>query len=267
MIKATFHDNGVTLQLTQYLAATGRAAEKALDKVAGDIKDANVRKMKSVFDNPTRYTLNSLKVTRTKNHNMTARVWFKEPDRMEQHYLVPQVVGGQRKLKGFERALAQQRYVPGRGARMTQDGNISTGQIRQVLSVLGIAEVSAGYQANLTAKSALKNKKARDYIYLPRGSRRGNLPPGVYERIAQQGRGIGVKQRKTIVKFGTHQKGRTSGKFSSVIRARGLRAIMVKGRQNMPTKPLLPFYEVAENVYEKNFLVYFNEELSRNTNS
>lgn len=160
-----------------------RAAEVALDNTAKDIKKAEVAEMKRVFDSPTRWTLNSLKMTPTINHNMQAVVWFKDPDRMGQHYLVPQVEGGPRKFKGFEQAFGNRMFVPGQAARMTKAGNVSPGQIRQILSVLGRAERTAGYSANVTKRSSSRNKKQRDYVYISK--RHGKLYPGIYQRFAK----------------------------------------------------------------------------------
>lgn len=237
----------------------GRAAEIALDKTAFDIKAAEVAKMKQVFDSPTRFTLNSLKVTRTRNHNMQASVWFKEPDRMGQHYLVPQVEGGPRKYKGFERGFGDTMFIPGQFARRTKAGNMSPAQIRQIMSVLGKAERTAGYSANLTARSAKRNRKDRDYVYIRR--RHGRLLPGIYERF-QTGVGFGYKTKRSLP-FGVYQKGRRRGRFASVVRARGLKPIMLVGRQRKPYKPRLPFYEVAQDTFDERFYIHFYRELDK----
>lgn len=258
-------DIGVALEADQDSAK--RALEIALDKTASDIRDGVVAEMKRVFDNPTKFTLDSLKVTRTKNHNMEASVWFKEPDRMEDHYLIPQVDGGPRKTKGFERALNDNMFIPGRGAKLNKHGNISQGQLRQILSVLGRAELTPGYQANITRKSSVRNKKARDYVFLPEGSRGGRLPPGIYERVAQKGSGFGGRAKKKMKKFGTYQKGARRRKFFSVIRARGLKPILLLGRQKKNIKPLLKFYEVSaqiqEDVFKDHFYAAFDEQLQK----
>ena len=81
---------------------------------------------------------------------------------MGAHYLVPQVDGGQRKLKGFERAIGEGELVPALGAKLNQYGNVSPGQIRQILSVLGKAEASAGYSANITSRSRRRNRHPAD---------------------------------------------------------------------------------------------------------
>lgn len=237
-----------------------RAAEQALDETAVFIRDAVKVEMKMVFRNPVNYTLNSLKVTKTKGHNMRASVWFKDPDRFNvQHYLVPQVMGGKRRLKGFEHALipelGKEEYIPGKGARLDSHGNISVGQIRQFMSVIGIAERTAGSTQNMTARSSKRNKKPRDYVIIKRGNR-GHLPPGVYERY-QSGVGFGAKTKRSLP-FGEWQRGRTRGRFSSVIRAKGLRGIVIAGRTGRPIKPLLDFYGIAHKEFAKRFMATFN---------
>lgn len=256
-----------------------RAAEIALDKTAKVIRDDIKAEMKSVFDRPVPYTINSLQVTPTHNHNMQASVWFKDPPRMGQHYLVPQVEGGKRKLKGFERGVDLGKMVPGKGAKMDRYGNVSTGQIKQIMSVLSKAETSAGYSANITDRSRKRNTKERDYVVIHR--RNGRLLPGVYQRY-QTGAGFGHKTKKTFTdRSRSYQKGnrkqavrdpRTGrivkwfgqdsvfwegSRIQSVIRARGLKPILIQGRQGDAVKPLLDFYGVAHATFNRAFMPLF----------
>ncbi len=253
-MKIGVDDKQVQAMLRRLPKQASRAAEQALDFTAVRIADAVRTQMLRGFDQPTQYTLNSLKVTPTKGHNMQASVWFKEPDRMGDHYLVPQVEGGRRKLKGFERALGKDEYIPGVGAKMDGHGNVSSSQIRQILSVLGKAEASAGYDANLTARSAKRNKKSRDYVVIKPGSR-GRLAPGVYQRY-QTGVGFGAKTKRALP-FGEWQRGRTRGRFSSVVQAKGLKPILLKGHTGRSVRPLLPFYLIAQTEYAARFTPAF----------
>lgn len=267
MIKVTVDSRAIKAALAAYPKIASRSLEIAIDKTAMAIKEAEVAEMKRVFDKPTPYTLNSLKVTRTKGHNMKATVWFKEPDRMADHYLLPEVEGGKRKLKGFERALDNNKFVPGKGSVKDRYGNVPNSQLRQILGVLGKAEMP-GYQANLTAKSAKRNRKQRDYVFLPAGSSGGRLPPGVYRRMVQKGTGFfGDKSQKHLASFGTYQKGRKRGKFFSVVRARGLKPILILGKQHGQYKPRLQFYAVARlvhnDVFTKHFVADFSWRLPR----
>lgn len=258
MISITIDDKQVKDMLKAMPKQASRAAEQALDFTATRIADEVRTQMLRRFDRPTQYTLNSLKVTKTRNHNMMASVWFKDPDRMGQHYLVPQVDGGKRKLKGFERGLGGHEYIPGAGAKVDNHGNVSPGQIKQIMSVLGRAETSAGFSANLTAQSAKRNKKSRDYVVIGKPNSRGiggRLIPGVYQRYVK-GVGFGAKTKRYLP-FGEWEKGRTRGRFSSVVQAKGLRPIFLQGRTGKAIKPLLPFYKIAHDEYNRRFLPAF----------
>ncbi len=262
MIRMTIkEDKQISALLKDYPVVAARAAEIALDRTTRDAKEEIYVEMRRVFKSPTDYTLDSLKMRPTQNHNMETSIWFKDPVRMSQHYLVPQVEGGARRLKGFEQALDDTMFVPGRGVRLNKAGNISMGQIRQILSVFGLAERTAGYSANITSRSRRKNPNQRDYFFLKK--RHGRLYPGVYERVAKRRAGLGKARKHVIDKSLAYQKGMRRGKFSSVIRARGIKPILIKGRQFAPYKPRLAFYEIAEKVYEQSFKRRFFAEFER----
>lgn len=230
----------------RYPKQANRAMEKALDKTAYAIRDGLKAVLPVVFDRPTRWTMNAFQVTPTQNHNGIASVWFKDPA-AGRHYLLPEVEGGKRKLKGFERALGGQYFQPGRGAALDAYGNLSSGKIRQILSVLGRAEQTAGYMANKTARSEKLNRAPRDYVRLKLGNR-GGLPPGVYERF-KTGVGFSAKTKKTMP-FGVYQKGRTRGRFTSVVRAKGLKAILIETRSpNYAVR--LPFGKIGQAVVDR----------------
>lgn len=262
-----------------------RACAVALNKTGKLIKEAEVAEMKAVFDNPTSYTLNSLKLTPATKDNLQATVWFKQPDRMGQHYLVPQVDGGQRKLKGFERGVGLGELTPALGAKLNRYGNVSPGQIRQILSVLGKAETSAGYMANITDRSRRRNTKERDYVVID-SRQRGNLPLGVYQRF-QTGAGFGAKTKRTFLdRSKSYQRGSRkqavrdprTGRFvkwfgqgsvfwegsqiQSIVRARGLRPVLLVGRTGRQVKPLLDFYAVAQRTYKQRFDPLFRDTLN-----
>lgn len=244
--------SGVQSALKKYPKQAQKSCAIALSMTAKhDIKPRIQAEMKRVFDNPTRYTLNSLWIKYAQVSDLTAAVWFKEPDRMGQHYLVPQVEGGSRKLKGFERALGNKEFVPGRGARLNAYGNISTGQIRQFLSVLGKAEHVLGYSANITERSRKRNTKERDYVLITK--RHGNLYPGIYKRY-QTSRGFGAKTKAT---FKDRSKTYQRGRVKKVIRARGLKAIMIEGRTGHAIKPRFDFYGIATQTFHRNFAPRF----------
>jgi len=238
--------------LAQYPEKAKRACAVALTLTGKEVKKAEQAAMRSVFSNPVAYTLNSLQLDPATYEKLKAVVWFKSPDRMGAHYLVPQVEGGPRRLKGFELAIGLGELIPGQGARMTAAGNISIGQIRQFLSVLGRAERAAGYTANASTRSRTKNRKQRDYIILPR--KHGKLYPGVYQRVST-GQAVHPKVRRAI---SDKSKAYQRGKRTAAIRARGLKPILIKGKQGGSVQPRLDFYKIAREVQRKFFAVTFN---------
>lgn len=254
----TLDIKGVTdlqIAIKQYPARARKACAIALSMTAKhDIKPRIQAEMKQVFDRPTPYTLNSLRIKYAQVNDLSAEVWFKEPDRMGQHYLVPQVEGGPRKLKGFERALGNKKFAPGSGARLNQYGNISPGQIKQLLSVLGRAEHVSGYSANITARSRKRNTKERDYVLITQ--RHGRLFPGVYKRV-QTAKGFGAKTKKT---FADRTKTYQRGTRKTAIRARGLQAILIQGRDQR-VQPRLDFYNIATKTFFDNFEKRFWEKM------
>lgn len=234
------------------------ATAKALTDTAKLVRDKTVATMKGVFDKPTPFTLNAFQIRPATKSNLTAKVEFKY-ERLG--YMRTQVEGGTRGRKRSESALQKtgimqsgQHWVPGKGARLNQYGNISGGQITQLLSVLRSAETSSGYSANMTTRSAKKNRKQRDYFAVTK--KRGGLVPGIYERV-QSGAGFGAKTKKSLP-FGTYQKGRSKGKIASVIRARGVKPVLIfvdkAGYQKR-----LPFYDLSQKVVDRNFRRIFQE--------
>lgn len=168
----------------------------ALTQTAKDIKAAEVETMQSVFDRPTRFTLNSLYVKPATKRDLTAEVYFKDGfgSVPAWRYLGPQVEGGARVHKSFERALIRSGFmspeefaVPGQGATLDASGNISGGTITRILSQLGAAEQTAGFKANQTTKSRARAKKkgvGRYFVLRPGGAGAAdrNVVPGIYYR-------------------------------------------------------------------------------------
>lgn len=232
---------GVTDMLKAFPKQASRAAEMALDKTAKSIRDEIKGEIKGVFDRPVAYTINSVKAMLTKGHNMEASVWIATPPRMEQSYLVPQVEGGKRQLKGFELAADGQQYDLAVGAKRTAAGNITVDQAKAVVAGVG-------------------KSRRPDYVMIKKGNKSGLLP-GVYQRI-KTGAGYGKKITRTMSY--TAQKGRRRGRFSSAILARGLKPILIrKGNQSEPVKPMLDFYGLARTSFDTTFDKAFWSNLSR----
>lgn len=142
----------------------------ALTRTAQAIKGAQQAEMRDVFDRPTRFTLGAVFVDRARADKLEARVGIADSSggqRPPISWLRWQITGGQRTPKGFERALMRagampddMRAVPGRYARLDGYGNISAGQIRQILSQMRV-ELSSGATSALPKLSAVERDLAR----------------------------------------------------------------------------------------------------------
>lgn len=171
------------------------ATAKALTKTGQEVKAGLVKEMESVFDRPTPYTLDALMLRPATKSNLVAFVWLKDfagKGTPAVKYLWAQVVGGSRNLKRFESALQRvgalprnMFITPGEGADLDQYGNMSKGQIVQILSYFQ-AMGEQGYRANMTdagrarLKRGSKKKRGFEYFIPEPGSR---LRPGIYKRL------------------------------------------------------------------------------------
>lgn len=168
----------------------------ALTQTAKDIKADEVDTMQSVFDRPTRFTLNALYVKPATKRDLVAEVNFKDGfgSVPAWRYLGPQVEGGARVHKAHELRLiragimrADEFAVPGSETKLDAFGNMSGSAIERILSQLGAAEQKAGYQANQTAKSRVRAKKkgtGRYFLLRPGAGGRADrkVAPGIYYR-------------------------------------------------------------------------------------
>ncbi len=163
------------------------AVSKALNDTAADVRRDLQIEMKRVFDRPSPFVLNSMYISPSskREDRFYAEVGFKSDTaghKRAEEIMRPQIFGGERKLKPSEWLLYGEYFVPGRAARLDKYGNLSRGQLEQVLSVLKrLPEV--GYNANVTPGSRLRNRKPRAYFSL--ASKRGGLIPGVWEKTAR----------------------------------------------------------------------------------
>ncbi len=157
----------------------------AMTKTAQDVKEEEITVMKRVFNNPTPYALNALRVVPAKKKTMIASVEFKDfagKGTPAKRFLNPEVHGGARSLKSHERQLApyMRGYVaavPAKGLSLNKYGNVPGPTIKRILSHL---KVSTDPTQNITNSKRSKGKrKASQYFAAKNGS---GLRAGVYER-------------------------------------------------------------------------------------
>jgi len=144
----------------------------AIDRTAQRVAEAERAEMRDVFDRPTPFTLRSIYLRNTRLPRDYAEVGVADTSagmRPPVSWLRWQIYGGTRTQTALERRLAaagamqpDMRAVPGKFARLDAYGNISPGQIRQILSQLRI-ELSAGATSVLPRMSASEKDALRSW--------------------------------------------------------------------------------------------------------
>lgn len=198
------------------------ALKNAINRTALKAKKAIQDEMPRVFDRPTPWVIGSLRIKSANKVNLTADIAFKDRNSAESSrtMIEPHVYGGARKFGAMEARLRGigvlpdgWNVVPGAAARLDQYGNMSKGQISQVLNVLG-AYTEAGYNkandktiAKLAKGSVKKNIYGFVYWVNPvNGPANGrHLPPGVYQRVIT-GFGTSIKPVMIFVKRAAYKK-------------------------------------------------------------
>ncbi|MHB8947545.1 MAG: hypothetical protein ACYC4S_00590 [Rhodoferax sp.] len=198
-IKIDVNTKQVQDALTKAPGQINFALANAMNKTALQAKSELQTMMPRVFDRPTPWVINSLRVKFASKSNLVAEVAYKDKNSVEsaRSMIEPHVFGGKRHHKAFEARLNRigllpsgYSAVPGGAAKLDSYGNMSQGQISQLLNVLG-AYTEAGFnKANInTVKRLAKGnvkKNTQGFVYWVNkvGSTRAkHLPPGVYQRV------------------------------------------------------------------------------------
>lgn len=182
-----------------------RQTAKALSETAKQAREAVTAEIGRVFDRPTPFTMRSVFYRGASvDRGIPYAQVFLKTDRAHKgsaatDYLLPQVQGGGRELKRSERLMRRAGVlppgmiaVPGRDAKRDAYGNMSRGQLVQVLSWLQ-AFGQQGYGANMTErrrKSLAKDRVGRKTGKLTKGFEyfllrepRNGFLPGVYQKV------------------------------------------------------------------------------------
>jgi hypothetical protein len=171
------------------------AIATALTRTGRQMQAAWRQELAQDLDRPTPLTLRApVSSTATASSLVTAvslRDVARAGDVPPSEYIGTQEQGGSRGLKKFERALIArgsmrpgQRAVPGQYAKIDGYGNVSRGQLVQVLAQLGTA-FSPGYARVIAADGARRARNAarsgNAYVAVPEP--RGKLAAGIYRKF------------------------------------------------------------------------------------
>lgn len=173
------------------------------------------KEMPRFFDNPTPFTINSMRVEKATRTRIEATVKWKDAasgGNSAGQYLQPEVYGGERRLKKFEAALQGAglmpkgyRCVPTDEAPKDQYGNVPASIQNAILAYLkanpdtqekkqaqklknmgfkklmkGAIKTGLNYEAKQKAEARARAKKSKYFTAIEGNS---TLPPGIYERV------------------------------------------------------------------------------------
>lgn len=140
------------------------ASAVALTRTAQKVKTAQTDLMAQKLDRPTRFTLNSLMIKPATKTKLEAIVQTKEGfgSVPAGRFLLPNVDGGQRRQKSFERSIGS--YVgPSRMAPLDASGNLSGNFYKRVLSSL---KMSSDPLQNATGSRKSRKKAAKESFFI-----------------------------------------------------------------------------------------------------
>jgi hypothetical protein len=199
----------VRAQLAQFSDRRFNAAmATALTRTAVQVRDAVQAEMPRVLDRPTPYTTRQLRYVPANADRLAAAVGFNVVNVTDERgatiafrdlgpgetpagkYLQPNIEGGARRLKRLEVALRALGAlpdgwlaVPGQGAALDAYGNVSRGQVVQVLSQLRV-QLVAGTNRSMSGDArkqiAAQRRAGGRYYVVPPG--KGKVQPGIYQR-------------------------------------------------------------------------------------
>lgn len=220
------------------------AASVALNATTTKARADVQARMRQVFDRPTPWVINSLRVKRATKSTLVSELAFKDKSSVEnsRSMVEPHIAGGQRQYKAMEGRLfragllpAGYNVVPGGAAKLDAYGNVSRGQISQLLNVLGTYREAGYNKADARTRARLAKGNAKKgiagFVYWVNPAtgpqRRRHLQPGVYQRV-QTGLGTSLKPILIFVKRAQY-------------------------------RPRLPFYSLVEAAANKHFEPEFNK--------
>lgn len=162
----------------------------AMNKTGKIVREGLKNNMPLSLDRPTNFTLNSLMIRPATKIKLETDVGLREfagKGTPASKYLLPQIHGGDRKHKRFERALIESGLmpnnyyaVPGGSAPLDNYGNVRGSYITSMLSYL---KSSPDSFQNRTARSS-NRKSVKNQQFFVINNTDSHLPLGIYQRKA-----------------------------------------------------------------------------------
>lgn len=171
------------------------ATAKVLTFTAERVEAAVYDEMRRKFDRPTPMTMRSLRKKPATPSSLMAMVYLKDErpggnSRSALETIGQEFTGGGRAFKKIElwlqrqgKMTASEYMMPGKGADLDKYGNMSRGQMIQIMSQLGLGADQWSWSSN-SARSRRNQKKA-GFIFWSDGASKGHnghLPKGIWAR-------------------------------------------------------------------------------------
>jgi hypothetical protein len=188
------------------------ATALALTRTGYRVSERETKGVQQAFRHPKPATLRAFQVDKATRDNLTATVSIKKRDSglPADEYLHADIVGGKRGMKRSEIMLQAagilppgMQTVPGKGAQLDAYGNMSRGQIVQILSyfaTFGVTTLNSS-RMNMTAEKHAKMSRRRSYFVIPVYDRKTKLYPGIWQQDGKRD----IKPVLMFVKPGTYK--------------------------------------------------------------
>lgn len=168
-----------------------KAIARGITKTLQEIRATEVAEMRRVFNRPSNYVLGAARIQAAEANGITGRAYLATPAGYKQHPITPQVVGGSRPTKRFERSLIAKGVMPaGHFAVPTRqalngDGKMRPGLVQQVLAQAAIAQKTSGglgvpdrSKKTLRRQLQARGRAGGQFVFVK--IKKGKLSPGIY---------------------------------------------------------------------------------------
>lgn len=192
----------VTDQLNELMKSLDQCSPQEIEKITVETLNESAfeavktlkEEMQRVFDRPTNYTINALRIDYAKSGKLVSSVEYKDDvskgGTPAKKFLGPEVEGGDRNQIGTERMLSQLLGTeiflgPGPSAQLNSFGSVPSSKYRQVLSYFRLNRDEGVTSNRSFTKGARRSSKAKQFVIVPPGtanSQTMHLSPGIYER-------------------------------------------------------------------------------------
>lgn len=289
MIRINIDTAAVRRQLGALQADMPTVCRNALNDTAFGLKKHLAELLKKTFPTANPSTVKNLFVMKATKDRLYTNVMF---DQLYQQgwglneYMMPLIEGGGRVMKPSEKRMGRF-WIPAyktNPGMLNKYGNVPGGKVQQILSRMGLFN-EGGYSSNARPADQRRKKwygakKETEYLMLPHGS--GHLKAGVYQRYIKPGQGLakatraglgdgafqrGGDWRRGLIRnpitgriTGTHYKYKPKTMTKTVIRARGLKPVMLFTKQPR-YKAMFPFFTSGQQFVDATLPGKINTEI------